>query len=580
MYGPTTERIDLPIDGMSCAACASKIERTLNSLEGVEATVNYATEQATVRFDPVTVAPGDLVGAVEAAGYHARMPAPDPAGALRTRVLIAAALSLPVLLVSMIPSLQFDYWQWVALLLATPVVLWAGWPFHRAAWQALRHGAATMDTLISLGTLAAWGWSVVALCFLGAGSPDMRMPFDVVLSRSASNDRIYLEVASVVTTFILAGRYFEARARRRSGAALRALLELGAKEVAVLDASGAEHLVPIAQLAVGDRFVVRPGEKIATDGVVEEGSSAVDQSLLTGEPVPVERHPGDEVIGATVNVGGRLIVRATRVGADTAVAQIGRLVSEAQTGKAQVQRLADRVSAVFVPFVIALSLATLAFWLLDGASASFAFTAAVAVLIVACPCALGLATPTALLVGTGRGAQLGIVIRGPEVLESTRTIDTIVLDKTGTVTTGRMALVDVALADGVARADVLRLVGAIEHASEHPVARAIAAAAASEVGTLPACRSVRDSRRPRRRRASSKGTRWWSAVPRCWPPRALRFPPSSPARSSARRSLAGRWPWRPGTARRVRSSRSRTPSRRPAPRRSRCCAGWVSDPFS
>ena len=486
MYGPTTERIDLPIDGMSCAACASKIERTLNSLEGVEATVNYATEQATVRFDPVTVAPGDLVGAVEAAGYHARMPAPDPAGALRTRVLIAATLSLPVLLVSMIPSLQFDYWQWVALLLATPVVLWAGWPFHRAAWQGLRHGAATMDTLISLGTLSAWGWSVVALCFLGAGSPGMRMPFDVVLSRSASNDRIYLEVASVVTTFILAGRYFEARARRRSGAALRALLELGAKEAAVLDASGAEHLVPIAQLAVGDRFVVRPGEKIATDGVVEEGSSAVDQSLLTGESVPVERHPGDEVIGATVNAGGRLVVRATRVGADTAVAQIGRLVSEAQSGKAQVQRLADRVSAVFVPFVIALSLATLAFWLLDGASASFAFTASVAVLIVACPCALGLATPTALLVGTGRGAQLGIVIRGPEVLESTRTIDTIVLDKTGTVTTGRMALVDVALADGVARADVLRLVGAIEHASEHPVARAIAAAAASEVDTLPA----------------------------------------------------------------------------------------------
>jgi Cu+-exporting ATPase len=485
MYGPTTERIDLPIDGMSCAACASKIERTLNSLEGVEATVNYATEQATVRFDPVTVAPGDLVGAVEAAGYHARVPALDPAAALRTRVLIAATLSLPVLLVSMIPSLQFEYWQWVALLLATPVVLWAGWPFHRAAWQGLRHGAATMDTLISLGTLAAWGWSVVALCFLGAGRPGMRMPFDVVLSRSSSNDRIYLEVASVVTTFILAGRYFEARARRRSGAALRALLELGAKEVAVLDASGAEHLVPIAKLAVGDRFAVRPGEKIATDGVVEEGSSAVDQSLLTGEPVPVERHPGDEVIGSTVNVGGRLIVRATRVGADTAVAQIGRLVSEAQTGKAQVQRLADRVSGVFVPVVIALSLATLAFWLLDGASASFALTAAVAVLIVACPCALGLATPTALLVGTGRGAQLGIVIRGPEVLESTRTIDTIVLDKTGTVTTGRMALVDVALADGVRRVDVLRLVGAIEHASEHPVGRAIAAAAASEVGTLP-----------------------------------------------------------------------------------------------
>ena len=342
-----------------------------------------------------------------------------------------------------------------------------------------------MDTLISIGTLAAWGWSVVALCFLGAGRVGLRMPFELVLSRQASSDRIYLEVASIVTTFILAGRFFEARARRRSGAALRALLELGAKDVAVLDASGAERRIPIAQLAVGDRFVVRPGEKIATDGIVEEGSSAVDESLLTGESMPVERHPGDEVVGATTNAGGRLVIRASKVGADTALAQIGRLVTEAQTGKAEVQRLADRVSGVFVPIVLALSLGTLVAWLLAGASAGFALTAAVAVLIVACPCALGLATPTALLVGTGRGAQLGILIKGPEVLESTGRIDTVVLDKTGTVTTGHMSLVGVTLAEGAERAEVLRLVGAIEHASEHPIGRAIAAAARGEIGELP-----------------------------------------------------------------------------------------------
>ena len=488
----TRERIDLPIEGMSCAACASRIERTLNKLEGVEASVNFATERATVHFDPAMVGTPDLVGAVEAAGYHALAPAADgttEAGAgndLGTRALVAAALSLPVLLVSMVPALQFDYWQWVALALATPVVFWAGRSFHAAALASLRHRAATMDTLVSIGTLAAWGWSVVALCFLGAGRVGLHMPFELVLSHQASSDRIYLEVASIVTTYVLAGRYFEGRARRRSGAALRALLELGARDVAVLDASGAERRIPLAQLAVGDRFVVRPGEKIATDGIVEEGSSAVDQSLLTGESMPVEKHPGDEVVGATANAGGRLVIRAARVGADTALAQIARLVSEAQSGKAEVQRLADRISGVFVPAVIALSLGTLVAWLIAGASASFALTATVAVLIVACPCALGLATPTALLVGTGRGAQLGILIKGPQVLESTGRIDTIVLDKTGTVTSGRMGLVDVTLAAGVERAELLRLVGAIEHASEHPIGRAIAAAATSELGQLPA----------------------------------------------------------------------------------------------
>jgi Cu+-exporting ATPase len=391
-----------------------------------------------------------------------------------------------VLLVSMVPALQFDYWQWVALALSTPVVFWAGRPFHAAALASLRHRAATMDTLVSIGTLAAWGWSVVALCFLGAGRVGLHMPFELVLSRQASSDRIYLEVASIVTTYVLAGRYLEGRARRRSGAALRALLELGARDVAVLDASGAERRIPIAQLAVGDRFVVRPGEKIATDGIVEEGASAVDQSLLTGESMPVEKQPGDEVVGATANAGGRLVVRAARIGADTALAQIARLVSDAQSGKAEVQRLADRISGVFVPVVIALSLVTLVAWLIAGASASFALSATVAVLIVACPCALGLATPTALLVGTGRGAQLGILIKGPEVLESTGRIDTIVLDKTGTVTSGRMGLVDVTLTAGVERAELLRLVGAIEDASEHPIGRAIAEAARSELGQLPA----------------------------------------------------------------------------------------------
>ncbi len=492
---PTTRRVELPIEGMTCAACANRVERRLNKLEGVSASVNYATEQAAVDFDPDVVAPVELVAAVEAAGYRARLPeeraapedgasaAADPAERLRRRLVVSTALSIPVLLLSMVPALQFDNWQWLALQLATPVVLWAGLPFHLAALRNLRHGSATMDTLISVGTLAAWGWSMVALFFLGAGEPGMRMPFDLLVARGDPGGHVYLEVAAVVTTFILAGRYFEARAKRRAGADLKALLELGAKDAAVLDADGDERRVPIADVRVGDRFVVRPGEKIATDGVVVEGRSAVDKSLLTGESVPVEVAAGDEVVGATVNVGGRLVVRATRVGADTALAQIARLVTEAQSGKAPVQRLADRVSGVFVPAVVSLAVATLAFWLGAGSGAAFAFGAAVAVLIVACPCALGLATPTALLVGTGRGAQLGILIKGPEILESTRRIDTIVLDKTGTVTSGKLSLTDVVTVPGVERDVALRLVAALERASEHPIARAIADAAA---GPLPA----------------------------------------------------------------------------------------------
>jgi Cu+-exporting ATPase len=486
------ERLELPIEGMTCASCAMRIEKRLNKLEGVEASVNYATENAAVSFDPALVAPEDLVAAVEAAGYSATLARPeaadagqkedDPTAPWRRRLLVSAALSLPVLVLAMAEPLQFDYWQWLSLQLATPVVLWGAWPFHRAALVNLRHGTATMDTLISVGTLAAWGWSVVALFFLDAGEPGMRMSFDLLIDRSEAAGSIYLEVAAVVTTFILAGRYFEVRAKRRAGAALRTLLELGAKDVSRLDAEGRERRIPIGELRVGDLFVVRPGEKIATDGIVEEGSSAVDKSLLTGESVPVEVQPGDEVFGATINAGGRLVVRAVSVGADTALAQIARLVTAAQSGKAPVQRLADRISGIFVPVVIALAVATLAFWLGAGSGASFAFAAAVAVLIIACPCALGLATPTALLVGTGRGAQLGILIKGPQVLESTRQADTIVLDKTGTVTTGRMQLVDVVPVRGVDRDEALRIVGALEGASEHPVGRAIAAAAGGELG--------------------------------------------------------------------------------------------------
>ncbi|HKY17089.1 MAG TPA: copper-translocating P-type ATPase, partial [Microthrixaceae bacterium] len=440
----------------------------------------------------------DLVAAVEAAGYTATPPhRPSEADAsvakatgevdettsLRARLQVSVALTVPVVAMAMIPRLQFDNWQWLSLTLAAPVVVWGALPFHRAAWTNLRHGTATMDTLISIGTLAAFGWSLYALFVGDAGDPGMRMPFDLTVERGAGTHEIYLEVASGVTVFILAGRYFEARAKRRSGAALRALLELGAKDVAVLR-DGAEVRLPVDQLTVGDRFVVRPGEKVATDGVVEEGTSAIDASLLTGESVPVEVASGDAVAGATVNAGGRLVVRATRVGADTALAQIARLVTDAQTGKAPVQRLADRISAVFVPVVIALAVGTLGFWLGAGAGATAAFSAAVAVLIIACPCALGLATPTALLVGTGRGAQLGILIRGPEVLESTRRIDTIVLDKTGTVTTGRMDLIEVATIDGTTADEVLAFVGSVEDASEHPIAQAIARGARDRGATL------------------------------------------------------------------------------------------------
>jgi Cu+-exporting ATPase len=486
------ERLELPITGMTCASCANRIERKLNKLDGVQASVNYAIEKAAVEFDPGAVRPADLVAAVESAGYRAALPAqaaeaaapdeePDETTGLRTRLIVSALFSVPVLLISMIPALQFDNWQWLSLQLATPVVIWGAWPFHRAAWANLKHGTATMDTLVSLGVLAAWLWSLYALFIGDAGANDMRMSFDIIPRAGGAGDEIYLETASIVTTFILAGRYFEARAKRRAGAALHALLELGAKDVSVLDADGNEVRVPVEQLAVGDRFVVRPGEKVATDGIVEEGSSAVDQSLLTGESLPVEKAPGDTVAGATVNAGGRLIVRATKVGADTALAQIAKLVTDAQNGKAPVQRLADRVSGIFVPVVIGLALATLGFWIGAGEDTAFAFTAAVAVLIIACPCALGLATPTALLVGTGRGAQLGILIKGPEILESTRKVDTIVLDKTGTVTTGRMSLVSIAGDEAV-----LRVAGAVEDASEHPIAQAVARAARERFATLPA----------------------------------------------------------------------------------------------
>jgi len=491
----TRERLQLPIEGMTCASCANRIEQRLNKLEGVEASVNYATEAATVAYDPAAVETDQLIEAVEGAGYRAALPSAEPAAGqqaegdplalLRRRMLFAAAFALPVLLMAMIPPLQFDNWQWLSLQLATPVVLWAGWPFHKAAWQNLKHGEATMDTLISVGTLAAWLWSVYAL-FLGeAGQTGMTMSFDLLPDRGGGTDEIYLEVAAVVTAFLLSGRYFEARAKRRAGAALQALLELGAKDVSVLDGTGNERRIAIEELEAGQRFVVRPGEKVATDGVVEDGHSAIDNSMLTGESVPVEVGPGTDVAGATINAGGRLIVRATRIGADTALGQIARLVTEAQSGKAPVQRLADRISGVFVPAVILIAIGTLGFWLAAGEGAAFAFTAAVAVLIIACPCALGLATPTALLVGTGRGAQLGLLIKGPEVLESTRRVDTIVLDKTGTVTTGQMSLTAVHLAAGVERNEALRLVGALEAASEHPIARAIADAAGAELGQLP-----------------------------------------------------------------------------------------------
>ncbi|GAB06477.1 heavy metal translocating P-type ATPase [Gordonia amarae] len=493
---------ELDITGMTCASCANRIERKLNKLDGVEATVNYATEKAKVTA-PAGLDPEVLIGTVKDAGYDATLPRPtraqpgdadpgdadDPADreleSLRHRLIGAVVLTVPVIATAMVPAWQFTNWQWASLALAAPVVIWGAWPFHKAAAINLRHGAATMDTLISLGTLAAFGWSLYALFLGDAGEPGMRHGFEFSLQPSDGASNIYLEAAAGVTMFILAGRYFEKRSKKQAGAALRALLELGAKDVAVLR-GGAEVRIPIDDLSVGDEFVVRPGEKVATDGVVVSGESALDMSMLTGESVPVEAGPGDSVVGATVNAGGRLVVRATRVGADTQLAQMARLVEDAQTGKAPVQRLADRISGVFVPIVITIAVGTLGAWLGAGFGVTAAFTAAIAVLVIACPCALGLATPTALLVGTGRGAQLGILIKGPEVLESTRQVDTVVLDKTGTVTTGTMTLVDAVAEPGVERADLLRMAGALEHASEHPIAAAVAAGARAEVGDLPA----------------------------------------------------------------------------------------------
>ncbi|WP_363331875.1 heavy metal translocating P-type ATPase [Microbacterium sp.] len=530
--GTNSARVELEIGGMTCASCAGRIEKKLNRLDGVSASVNYATEKAVVTA-PAGMDPGVLIAEVEKTGYTAALPHPPASSAeepedreltsLRQRLIGAVVLSVPVIAMAMIPALQFTYWQWLSLALAAPVVIWAAYPFHRAAWINLRHGAATMDTLISIGVSAAFLWSLYALFFGHAGMPGMTHEFEWTVQPSDGAGNIYLEVAAGVTMFVLAGRYFEVRSKRRAGAALRALLELGAKDVAVIR-DGVEGRIPISSLRTGDEFIVRPGEKIATDGVIVSGSSAVDASMVTGESVPAEVGVGDAVIGATVNAGGRLVVRATRVGDDTQLAQMARLVDEAQSGKANVQRLADRISGVFVPIVLAISVVTLVAWLLLGYPAASAVTAAVAVLIIACPCALGLATPTALLVGTGRGAQIGILIKGPEVLESTRTVDTIVLDKTGTVTTGRMTLVDVVpisavrqafvggsplgrsigaeSSDGGAilrrsdaaggatdRAEVLRLAGALEAASEHPIGRAIAVAATQEIGVLPAVES-------------------------------------------------------------------------------------------
>ncbi len=491
--------VELEIGGMTCASCAMRIEKKLNKLDGVVATVNYATEKAKVTV-PDGYDPALLIAEVEKTGYTAALPAPkgakkDGASAgggegqdpeltsLRNRLVGAIVLTVPVIAMAMVPAWQFTYWQWASLALAAPVIVWAAWPFHKAAWANLKHGTATMDTLISMGTSAAFLWSLYAL-FLGtAGTPGMTHPFEFALAPSDGAANIYLEVGAGVTMFILAGRYFEKRSKKQAGAALRALLELGAKEVSVLRGE-VETKIPVEDLQVGDEFIVRPGEKIATDGVVVTGTSAVDESMLTGESVPVEVSAGDTVTGATTNAGGRLVIRATRIGSDTQLAQMAKLVEDAQTGKAEVQRLADRISGVFVPIVIVIATAALGGWLGAGFPVSAAFTAAVAVLVIACPCALGLATPTALLVGTGRGAQMGVLIKGPEVLESTRKIDTVVLDKTGTVTTGKMTLVDVVVEPGTDRTELLRLAGALEDASEHPIAQAIAKGATQEVGAL------------------------------------------------------------------------------------------------
>jgi Cu+-exporting ATPase len=496
---PGMREVELVIGGMTCASCPPRIERKLAKLAGVTATVNFATERAKVTFPP-ELSTEDLVRVVRDTGYTATpvMPhiIPEPGAeqaaeedtglrALRDRMRGSVALAVPVIVLAMVPPLQFTNWQWLSLTLAAPVVVWGAWPFHQAAWTNARHGIATMDTLISIGVIAAFTWSLYALFLGAAGTPGLHDSFTLTVQRGTAGNSIYLEVATGLTAAILSGRFFEARSRRRAGAALRALLQLGAKDAAVLR-GGREERVPIDTLVVGDRFVVRPGEKIAADGVIEDGASAVDASMLTGESFPVEVGPDDPVVGGTVNAGGRLVVRATRIGADTQLAQMARLVEDAQNGKADIQRLADRISGVFVPIVILLTVGTLIAWLVAGVGAATAFSTAVAVLIIACPCGLGLATPTALLVGTGRGAQLGILIKGPEVLESTRRVDTIVLDKTGTITTGRISLHAVHTNEEVTEVEALRLAGAIEHASEHPIARAIATHAAQRVGPLPA----------------------------------------------------------------------------------------------
>ncbi|WP_309620933.1 heavy metal translocating P-type ATPase [Salinibacterium sp.] len=525
--------VSLEIGGMTCASCANRIERKLNRIEGVTATVNYATEKASVRSDGVDTTA--LIAAVESAGYSATLPAPvrvrqdaelpvdREVVALRHRLVVSATLAAPVVLLSMIPAIQFTHWQWLALTLAAPVVVWGAWPFHRAAAVNARHGGATMDTLVSVGVIAAFGWSLYALFFGTAGMPGMHMSFTFFASAHGGASEIYLEVAAAVTVFILGGRYIEARAKKQSGAALRALLELGAQDATALK-GGVESSVSVASLAPGDVIVVRPGEKIASDGLVVEGSSAVDFSMLTGESVPVEVGAGDRVVGATINVGGRLVVEITRVGADTELARIGRLVEDAQNGKAEAQRLADRVSGVFVPIVIGLALVTFAAWVLINGSVELAFTAAVATLIIACPCALGLATPTALLVGTGRGSQLGIIISGPQVLEQTRAVDTIVLDKTGTVTTGRMSVSAVTSLDETPTAQLLGVAAAAEHGSEHPVARAIVEHAASTGLSISSAESflahpgqgvqaIVDGRLVMAGRSSWLATEWAMAIP-------------------------------------------------------------------
>lgn len=565
--GPITA-VELSIGGMTCASCAARIEKKLNRMDGVEASVNYATEKAHVSYTgDVRVA--DLIATVVKTGYTAEEPPPPPTpeaaeevrgeagaetpdpvlAALRQRLLVSVALALPVILLAMIPALQFDNWQWLSLTLAAPVVVWGGHPFHKAAWTNARHGAATMDTLVSVGTLAAFTWSLWALFFGHAGMPGMRHGFDLTISRTDGSSAIYLEVAAGVVSFILLGRYLEARSKRKAGAALKALLELGAKDVVVLRA-GQEVRIPVSALAVGDRFVVRPGEKIATDGTVVEGGSAVDASMLTGESVPVDVVVGDSVTGATVNTSGRLVVEATRIGADTQLARMAKMVEDAQNGKAEVQRLADQISGIFVPVVLVLALGTWITWLLITDDPTAAFTAAVAVLIIACPCALGLATPTALMVGTGRGAQLGILIKGPEVLESTRRVDTVVLDKTGTVTTGRMTLAGVFTAEGVDERELLRLAGSLEHASEHPIARAVATGAAERAAP---CRFRSRSRTSpgSASRAWSTGTPSWWAANACWPTGRSSCRPPSPRPRRPPRPRAAPPSWWPGTVRRA-----------------------------